>query len=478
MAASSGPIFLPQIALQHDFASVFADVRDNTVVAEDIYLSCYRPGSQSIHGKVTVSKDETAPDALVLESRGGVELTRSGSHTFSVSCPALSISETSLHAPYQTIDVNKTQGLVRRISAFDASPDRHLIATGHFDGAVTLLSTAMTSLVSINATKKLHMSTVLSLRFFPSSKVLLSASSDFSLNIISTATPSGENDLPLLAVPRVLKGHKSGVTDTAILGVGRNVLSCSKDGTIRLWDVGEARKIGSSLASEEFKPIIKMAVSSQSVAESRNEAWSGLLPPNGEPRDVASGPTSAADDNSPGNVIYAALNDGSFNVFDLRARNVIYTSPKSIAPDSSRSGLSAIAYDARSHILATGSQKGIITLFDARFLPASSTSSGPSSSLSPAILLSFQRSNASIDDLLFVPPTAYSAIETHPHLLVAPADGFPFRASVHPNGPRVVEEYVGFADEGVRVARMTQRDGNNVLGDVWCVGDDGIVRRY
>ncbi|KAF9514132.1 hypothetical protein BS47DRAFT_1295377 [Hydnum rufescens UP504] len=452
------------------FANVFADVRDNTVVAEDIYLSCYRPGSQSVHGKVTVSKDETAPDALVLESRGGVELARSGSHTFSVSCPSLSISETLLHAPYQTIDVNKTQGLVRRISAFDASPDRHLIATGHFDGAVTLLSTAMTSLVPINATKNLHMSTVLSLRFFPSSKVLLSASSDFSLNIISTATPSGENDLPLLAVPRVLKGHKSGVTDTAILGVGRNVLSCSKDGTIRLWDVGEARKIGSSLASEGFKPIIKIGLGTRRGLDCFHQMASH------ERR--TPGPTSAADDNSPGNVIYAALNDGSFNVFDLRARNAIYASPKSIGSDSSRSGLTAIAYDARSHILATGSQKGIITLFDARFLPASSTSSGPLSSLSPAILLSFQRSNASIDDLLFVPPTAYSAIETHPHLLVAPADGFPFRASVHPNGPRVVEEYVGFADEGVRVVRMTQRDGNNVLGDVWCVGDDGIVRRY
>ena len=481
MAASSGPIFLPQIALQHDFANVFADVRDRTVVAEDIYLSCYRLGSQSVHGKVTVSKDETSPDSLELESKGGVELARSGSHTFSVSCPALSISETSLHAPHQTIDANKPEGRFRRISAFDASPDRSLIATGHFDGTVSLLSTSMASMASmasINVTQKLHVSTILSLRFFPSSKVLLSASSDFSLNVISTAIPSGENDIPLLAVPRVLKGHKGGVTDTAIIGVGRDVLSCSKDGSIRLWDVAEARKTGSSLASDGFKPIMKMAVSSRTVANSGNEAWSGLLPPNGEPREVAPGPRDVSDNNLPGNVIYAALSDGTFNVFDLRARSLIYSSPKSMSSNPSNSGLSAIAYDARSHILATGSQHGIVALFDTRYLPAPSTSSGTSSSSSAAVLLSFQRSNASIDDLLFVPPTAYSAIETHPHLLVAPADGFPFRASVHPNGPRVVEEYIGFADEGVKVVRMTRRDGAGVLGDVWCAGDDGIVRRY
>lgn len=222
---------------------------------------------------------------------------------------------------------------------------------------------------------------------------------------------------------------------------------------------------------------MKMAISSQSVATSGNEAWIGLVPPNGEPSDVdTSQNNTSTEGGAHENVIYAALQNGSINAFDLRTRNLIYASPNAAAK---RAGaLSAMAHDSSSHLLATGSAKGIVSLFDTRFLPASSSSFAILPSVggqsAGTALFSFQRSNASIDDLAFV---SLAAGETHPHLLVASADGFPYRASVHPDGPRVVEEYVGFADEGVKVVRSRRKeDGSG--DDVWCAGDDGIVRRY
>ncbi|POI23954.1 hypothetical protein CIB84_012299, partial [Bambusicola thoracicus] len=40
------------------------------------------------------------------------------------------------------------------------------------------------------------------------------------------------------------KGHKGGILDTAIVDRGRNVLSCSRDGTARLWDCGKSSCLG------------------------------------------------------------------------------------------------------------------------------------------------------------------------------------------------------------------------------------------
>ncbi|KAF8339178.1 WD40-repeat-containing domain protein [Cantharellus anzutake] len=445
---SSDPIILPQVALQHDFTSVFADIRDNTVFSEDIFLSCYQLGLRPVHGKVNASHDESvaSPDGILLESRDGVELTRLDSHTFTASCPALSIVNTILRAPRQGFSINPIENTtnVRRISAFDVTSNAALIAIGHYDGTITIQSVSTPSDPEAQkfplTTKKLHLSSVLSLRFFPSNKVLLSASSDLSLNIISATPPSDSNSLELLAVPRVLKGHKAGITDTAIIGVGRRVLSCAKDGTVRLWDVGKGEKI-STLASERFAPIVKMAMSGRIP--------SSAIPP--EPVETADSQTDVDE-----NVIYAALQNGAFNVFDLRTRNLIYASPTSRISSSSKAALGAIAVDDSSYFLATGSQGGFIRVYDSRYLP-------------PQSLFTFQRSNSSIEDLHFVPSKDG---EGAPQLLVATGDGFPFCASLHPDGPKVAEELVGFADESVTVIRT---DGK---GAVWAAGHDGIVRKY
>lgn len=60
-----------------------------------------------------------------------------------------------------------------------------------------------------------HVGDVLSCRFFPSGEVVLSAGSDLQMKIWSVSDGVS---------PATLKGHTGGVTDTAIVSRGRNVL--------------------------------------------------------------------------------------------------------------------------------------------------------------------------------------------------------------------------------------------------------------
>ncbi|KIH42561.1 WD domain, G-beta repeat protein, partial [Ancylostoma duodenale] len=71
-----------------------------------------------------------------------------------------------------------------------------------------------------------HIMDVYKCRFFPSGLVVLSAGMDMSVRVWSVETGQ---------CPRTFKGHTMAVTDLAIIGVGREVLSCSNDGTIIKW---------------------------------------------------------------------------------------------------------------------------------------------------------------------------------------------------------------------------------------------------
>ncbi|XP_014356536.2 proteasomal ATPase-associated factor 1 [Papilio machaon] len=83
-----------------------------------------------------------------------------------------------------------------------------------------------------------HGGPVYKCRLFPSNVVLISAGADGSCRIWSAE--SGINPVTLI-------GHKMSISDLAIIDKGRNVLSVSKDGTAKLWDVGESRCIDNIL---------------------------------------------------------------------------------------------------------------------------------------------------------------------------------------------------------------------------------------
>ena len=148
-------------------------------------------------------------------------------------------------------------------------------------------------------------------------------------------------------------------------------------------------------------------------------------------------------------VVFCALHNGTFEAFDLGTKTPFYQSepsPISSAP------LESMAYSSVDHILATGSRKGIITVYDTRQISAP--------------LFSFQRSEASVEDMVFVPAEGNEV-----RLAIASADGLPYVASIRPEGPQVVEELVGYNCDPVRNIRIA---GTNL----WTTGDDGIIRKY
>lgn len=154
------PTILPYVALQPDFANIIADVRDDTIVSEDIYLSGYKAGSTSVHGKVNVYKDDDSREPQ-MEPRYGVDLKYLGTHGFIASIPGLGIADATLRVPRQIVSFNaEGSKTARRISAFDISPDASLVAAGHLDGEVSIRSASAPASVPLN-NKKLHLSTVL-----------------------------------------------------------------------------------------------------------------------------------------------------------------------------------------------------------------------------------------------------------------------------------------------------------------------------
>jgi proteasomal ATPase-associated factor 1 len=52
------PITLPVVTVQHDMLDVISDVDSGAAAMEDVWVSCYKAGEPSIHGKVRVSLDE------------------------------------------------------------------------------------------------------------------------------------------------------------------------------------------------------------------------------------------------------------------------------------------------------------------------------------------------------------------------------------------------------------------------------------
>lgn len=337
----------------------------------------------------------------------------------------------------------------RKISAFDLAPDGSQFATGYDDGSIYLVSTTSPS-APPSVARKCHLSTVTSVRFFPSSRVLLSAGADFALSILPADPPAASSppstDPKRITPVRTLKGHTRAVTSTGIIARGRTILSGSKDCTLRLWDVSAGAQIR-SLASAGLAPVLALSLGA------RGEG-AFVAPPHG---DSADAPGSAAPDagevDTGDKVVFAALGDGAFQAFDLGSkRSVFHTRARGEA------ALQAIAYSPVHNLVATGSGAGVVRVYDTRALGEP--------------LVAFSRNGASVEDLAFV-SFAGAGSEAEVGLAIATEDGLPYIANVRPEGTSVRGELIGTDCDAVRCVRVSE-DGQSV----WTAGDDGVVRRY
>ncbi|KDQ52262.1 hypothetical protein JAAARDRAFT_40382 [Jaapia argillacea MUCL 33604] len=465
-------VLLPIATIQPSFSSVIDDVHEGLIPAEDFWISCYKFGDTSVHGKVKVSASEGNRSEVRLDARDGVEIEKLGGGSYTVACPALAIPHTKIALPRQVFSDSESseRRIPRKITAFDVSPDGTRFATGFDDGSVHLTpiisrsqSQAHGSSGSGQPAAKIHLTTVSDLRFFPSSRVLLSAGEDFALSILpadllhDSSTPP-----PNFSPVRTLKGHKRAITRTAIISRGRNVLSCAKDGTVRLWDVGGGQQIR-SMWVQRYTPVMSM-----SLGERRETLFSGPVHEesvNGN--GVSTGlPIDSREVDTEDKLVFCALQNGEFEAFDLGTKHSVYLSSSS-SPDhvgQKLPALTSIAYSPTHHLLATGSLHGLVTVYDTRNFA------------SP--LTSFKRNASSIENLALTVPSTWlgssAPLLGEIGLVIGTEDGLPYVAGIHPEGPGVVAELVGVDCDAVRIVRV-RGEGE---ADIWTAADDGVVRRY
>ena len=309
--------------------------------------------------------------------------------------------------------------------AHSASSSRILI--GGPDGYCAILSTSPDARPEDKLELKGHVGDVLDVRWFPSDevcyaaldhadagKVVLTASSDLSIRVFSAK--DGVN-------PRILRGHTRAITSLSIIGVGRQVLSAGKDGTIRLWDVGSGRET-KKWEVEKRRAIEGLIVIDDPIGKA---ALRGV----GEER-----------------VIIAACQSGHLWILP-------WSGPGLSVEPVVQSNLVCIAYSQELGVLATGHTNGVIAI---RSLQSVLDQDGPN--------LRFVRRNES---------PIYSLVFTGMDLLLGTAAGLPCRLSVRQAGEGVEvwvkEEYAGWEAVGVE-SWSVSRDG------VWCAGGEGGVRRY
>uniref|UniRef100_A0A914YSR6 Uncharacterized protein n=1 Tax=Panagrolaimus superbus TaxID=310955 RepID=A0A914YSR6_9BILA len=117
------------------------------------------------------------------------------------------------------------------IYSVDVSQTENLCVSSDTNGELAVWET-----VHGNKVRNLegHIMDVYKCRFFPSGLVVLSGGIDMAVRVFSVET--GWN-------ARTMIGHKGPVHDIAVIEEGENVVSCSKDGTLKMWNCGDGKCI-------------------------------------------------------------------------------------------------------------------------------------------------------------------------------------------------------------------------------------------
>ena len=273
--------------------------------------------------------------------------------------------------------------------------------------------------------------------------MVLTASSDLSIRVFGL---DGVN-------PRTLKGHLRAVTSVAVVGVGKRVVSASKDGTVRMWDVGQGKEV------RRWSIAPRTAV--EKVVYVTDEVAVSMLRQRGRSRETVTNGHGQAHDDTDG-VILAALQSGDIAVIDPSSNG---SAPVAVIPSPVESNLVSFAYDPVLQLAATGHTNGVISLRRLADIPTDTSAT----TQHPARL--FRRNESPIYSLAFHYPKDANG-ERSIDLFVGTAAGLPCRLSIAPSlDVRVKEEFAGWEAAGVECWASS--------GDsAWCAGGEGGVRRY
>ncbi|WVW83404.1 hypothetical protein I302_105423 [Kwoniella bestiolae CBS 10118] len=427
---------LSYVDIQHDALAVFDDIEQGVVLSEDIWISGYKAGESSVHGKAKVTVREGGGAELV--GREGVKIERLGKTNFNVSIPKLSISNRSVKFPKQIIHppYKKSSNLDAplHINSLSLNPKTPHVVVGGPDGYCAILP------MSLNSSEKEvylrgHVGDVRDVRWFPSGEVILTASSDLSIRIYGR---DGIN-------PRTLRGHTRAITSIHILGLGRQVISASKDGTIRLWDVSKGEEVKRWLVGLESRMTIE-----------------GML--------LIDQPSSIN-----------TLGLEEERVMLLNVQDGVWVQPFSsddrgdgwfIRNDF---GSQLISIDERDGVVVLGYMSGVVEIMDLGRLRK------PSSSIDPALyegkegrvdrIKRIRRNESPIYSLHLAPSGDRDQLD----LYVGTSSGLPCLLNIRVREDRfeveIKDELAGWEASGVEC-------WGKVGENVWCAGGEGGLRRY
>lgn len=218
---------IPQVQIQPDTLQVLLDYKDGKSKDEKVWL----------HINATtynLSVNETS----LFDEEQGITVTRSKD------------SATEFLVRDDKNDWNFKLEFPQKYHVLQTSDDYNLtcIATcndkvmiGTDNGAIIKLANPLPINISkIIVKKNAHFADITKIMTFPSCTVLLTVGLDMQIKIWSNVHAEDELNEPV----RVLGGvHKSRITDCVMIGKGRNVISCSLDGKIVMWEIGSGKHV-------------------------------------------------------------------------------------------------------------------------------------------------------------------------------------------------------------------------------------------
>ena len=178
-----------------------------------------------------------------------------------------------------------------------------------------------------------HLGDINSVRLFPSGVVALTSGTDMRLKISSAE--DGSN-------PVTLSGHTAAITNTAIIERGRNVLSVSKDGSIRLWNCGLQKTIEPNIEINDCINDVDITETGLNCILNNDEEMES-----DENEEIG----------TRGKILVVGTENGSVNLVDLKGRQIITSKKFSAA-------VNCVKFLEHENFLVVGLQDGQILVLD------------------------------------------------------------------------------------------------------------------
>ncbi|KAJ3298707.1 Proteasomal ATPase-associated factor 1 [Borealophlyctis nickersoniae] len=414
MTVAWSPISIPHITVQPDFPLDIGDVAAGKVPSASFWLSLYNhDGRPSNHIKVSVRRG--AQGSMCLDAGDSAKVEFINGHSFALL--NADGSRTIIRAPDLSFNVRQ------KINVLASSPGGELVVVGGDDGFLKIMDRGDGS---VRRDLIGHVGDLTTVRFFPSGQVILSGATDMQLKIWGI---DGSN-------PVTLKGHTRGICDSGIIDRGRNVVSCAKDGQVRLWESATGETI--AIIGSESESLSAMSLGE--LSEGANDSTEG-------DREVGTS----------GKVLFVATDKGRVLGYNLGTKQQVL-SLQSI----SKSPLTALHFEGHRKLLVIGSRDGLVELYDSK------NTGTP--------IAAFRRNRAAICAVRILPAPTGDTV----HLICVTAEGSCFECRVNQleskiggqlPTPHVTTEYVG--------ADVEPLFGLDICGSqIMTGGREGVVRLY